>query len=392
MSDYILANTSGSVSTAINEAAIKEQTQDLLINLFPLDVPLQRTLGRIQMNSTFIKQPIDTYGSDKISRVSTVFAARGDSTFAGISAKPEGFTYTTNTPQYPALLKSVAEIQGNQFAVSGTDRAISMYGISDRFALEALKTTQGIVNQFEMSFWWSPGSTEFGNDLNNTGTNAWARQTQGLVHWLCKSGLQRSKIGLGTTSFTDGHGNEFGTNSAALNTGASSWAYDANGAPLDQAMFKDNLMGQWYAITGRQAGAMGFTGARVKNLFSQFALTANGAINERTLSAEARSVIDTIDYYTTDFGTVGLSLSRYLNLSGSNTSVAIAQSAGSVTVPYDEVLLFIDPAYWKIGVLRPVSFYSVGRNRDAEEGQVIGEQAMVCLNPQGGAAIVNCLP
>lgn len=387
MSDYLLSSNTD-VATALNEAAIKEQTQDLLINLFPLDTPLQRLLGRIQMNSTFIRQPIDTYGTDKITRASSVFAAAAS--FAGINAKPEGFTYTTQTPQYPALLKSVAEIQGNQFAVSGTDRAVSMYGITDRFALEALKTTQGIVNQFELSFWHSPGTTEFGADLDTVGTVDIARQTQGLVPWICKSGLQRSKIGLGTASFTDGHGNQFGTNSPALNTGASSWAYDANGLPLDQAMFKDNLMGQWYSITGRQAGAMGFTGARVKNLFSQFALTANGAINERTLSAEARSVIDTIDYYTTDFGTVGLNLSRYLNIVAQSTS--ISQSAGSVTVPWDEILLFIDPSYWKIGVLRPVSFYSVGRTRDAEEGQVIGEQALVCLNPQGGAAIVNCLP
>lgn len=389
MSDYLLSANTAAVPTALNEALIKEQTQDLLINLFPLDTPLQRLLGRIQMGSTFIKQPIDTYGTDKIKRTSAVFDAAA--AFTSTNAKPESFTYTSQTPQYPALLKSVAEIQGNVFGVSGTDRAVEMYGITDRFALEALKTTQGIVNQFEHSFWWSPGTTEFGVDLDSGGGVVPTRQTQGLVWWIAKSGLQRSKVGLGAATLTDGHGNNFGTGGGALNIGASSWCFDANGLPLDQAMFKDQLMGQWYAITGRQAGAMGFCGARVKNLFSQFALTANGAINERTLSAEARSIIDTIDYYTTDFGTVGLNLSRYLNISGQSTS--ISQSAGGpVTVPYDEVLLFIDPSYWKIGVLRPVSFYSLGKTRDAEDGLVVGEQAMVCLNPQGGAGIVNCLP
>jgi len=386
MSDYLLANNAA-VGTAINEATLKEQVQDLLINLFPLDTPLQQVCERINLNSTFMYQPIDTYND--ITRVSSLFDA--SSNFVTTNAKPEGFTYVSGTPQYTAKLKSVAEIQGRAFGVSGTERAVSMYGITDRYVLEALKKTQAVVNGFEMSFHWSPGTTEFGADLNTTGEPLQAaRQTQGLVFWIAKSGLQRSKIGLGQATVSDGHGNNFGTGGGALNSGASSWMYDAAGLPLDQAMFKDNLMAQWYAITGRQANKIGLCGAKIKNLFSQFALTANGAINERTLSAASKEVIDTVDYYTTDFGRVGLNLDRYLNIAGQ--SVTINQTTGSTVVPYDEVLIFMDPAYFKIGVLRPVTLESLGKTRDAEDGQVTGEQAFVCLNPQGGAGITNCLP
>jgi hypothetical protein len=385
MSDFLLADNTA-VGTAINEATLKEQVQDLLINLFPLDTPLQQVCERMNMNSTFMYQPIDTYND--ITRVSSLFDASAN--FVTTNAKPEGFTYVSGTPQYPAKLKSVAEIQGRAFGVSGTDRAVAMWGITDRYVLEALKKTQAVVNGFEMSFHWSPGSSEFGVDLNTGGGLQSARQTQGLVFWIAKSGLQRSKLGLGVATANDGHGNNFGTGGGALNAGASSWMYDAAGLPLDQAMFKDNLMAQWYNITGRQANKIGLCGAKIKNLFSQFALTANGAINERTLSAASKEVIDTVDYYTTDFGRVGLNLDRYLNISGQ--SVSIAQTTGSTTVPYDEVLIFMDPAYFKIGVLRPVTLESIGKTRDAEDGQVTGEQAFVCLNPQGGAGIVNCLP
>jgi hypothetical protein len=385
-------------SAGLQESLVKESVGDLIVNLFPLDTPLQQILEKVPMNNVFTEQPIDTFGSSYIPRagsftLSTLFDNSGTSAdFASILARPEGWTYTQTTAQYPARLKSVAEIQGLQFAVTDSDRAMSQYGMADRFAYEALKTTESVVNNFEMSFWWSKGTPPAGTDLNSTGgtTQQRVRMTQGLVNWIGKSGLQRSKIGLGQATFTDGHSNEFGTNSAALNTGASAWAYDAAGLSLDQAMFKDQLMGQWYSITGRQAGAVGFCGARVKNLFSQFALTANGAINERTLDAAAKRVVDTVDYYETDFGVVSVNLCRYLNLP--SQSISIAQSTGSVTVPGDEVLLFIQPRYFQIGVVRPITLSPLGKTGDFEQGLVRGEMALICRNPQAGSMIVNCLP
>jgi hypothetical protein len=335
---------------------------------------------------------VDTFNT--ITRTSAVFDA--SSALATTHAKPEGFTYSTGTAQYPAKLKSVAEIQGLQFAVSDTDRAMSQYGMTDRFAYEALKTTQSVVNNFEMAFWWSPGRAVGGFDLDSSGTTQLTRQTQGVCHWILRSGLQRSVYGLGKATHTDGHGNNYGTAGGALNTGASSWAYNAGGLTLDQAMFKDNLMAQWYTITGRQAGAVGFTGAKIKNLFSQFALTANGAINERTLDAASKRIVDTVDYYETDFGVVSLNLCRYLNIAGQSVSVPTTNSSDgdgtAVTVPYDEILLFMQPSYFKIGVVRPITMSPLGKTGDFEQGLIRGEQGIICTNPQAGAAIVNCIP
>lgn len=395
MASYTTYNTA-SVTSTIQEALIKEQVGDLITNLFPLDTPLQQILEKVPMNHVFMEQPVDTFSSSLINRAASVFSA--SASFATTSAKPEGFTFSDITPQYPGRLKSVAEIQGSQFAVSDTDRAMSMYGLSDRFAYEALKHTEACVNQTEMSFWWSPGTAAAGADLNSTGGDAQqvARQTQGICHWALRSGLQRSKYGLGKATVTDGHGNNFGTTNAALNTGASTWAYDAGGLTLDQAMFKDNLMGQWYTITGRQAGSMGFCGAKIKNLFSQFALTANGAINERTLDAASKRVVDTVDYYETDFGVVSLNLCRYLNISGESVSIPTTSSSDgdgtAVTVPYDEILLFMQPRYFQIGVVRPVYMSPLGKTGDFERGIVRGEQALICRNPQAATAIVNCIP
>lgn len=375
---------------SIQEAWRREDIDDLVVNLFPLDTPLHQTLESVPV-SHYKQQPIDTFSSTQIPRTSAVFATSG-AAWSSVLARPEGYTYTDEAENYGGkLISCVVEIQGKQFSVSDSDRNEPMYGITDRFAYEALKKAQSVVNNQEHSMWWSVGSAPAGKQMHTGGGVDVARQTQGLVHWICVSGLQRSKIGLGAASLTDGHGNEFGTNGGtSLNQGASTWAYDANGSALDSSMFKDNLMNHWFTITGRQAGAVGFCGARIKSMFSTFALTANGPINERTLSAASRMIIDPVDYYETEFGVVAINLCRYLNISGQ--SVAIAQSSGSVTVPYDEVLAFIKPEFFKIGVKRANHMSILGKVGDFESGLIRGEKGLLCKNPQAGVAIVNCVP
>jgi len=381
----------GLTGGGLNEALVKENVGNLISNLFPLEFKLQQLLAHEPVSSVFVEKPIDTFTSAMINRVSSVFGSSG-ATAATTSAKPEAHTYTAYTEAYPAKLKSVMEIQGLQFAVSDTSRATSMYGIADRFAYEGLKATKAVAAMFEHSLTWSPGTVAAGEDLDSGGGTYYARQTQGLVHWICKSGLQRTKTGLGQASFLDGHDNQFGTNSPALNTGASSYAYDANGATLDRAMFKDMLMSKWYDISNVQDGARGFTCGRIKGLISEFALTANGAINERTTSAEGKRIVDTVDMYETEHGIVRIEILRELSISGQSLAVGYGASTDTVTIPFDEVLLFIKPEFFKIGVYRPISLAALGKTGDFESGLVRGEMGLICTNPQGGAAIVNCLP
>lgn len=397
MGTYTVYNNT-SVNATIQEALVKEDVSDLISNLFPLDTPLQQILEKRPMSSVFMESPVDTFAG--ITRNSTVLAAT--SLAAGTFARPEGATYTATTPAYPGRLKSVAEIQGRMIAVSDTDRTMDQYGFGDRFNYEALKETQTVVNNFEHSFWWSPGSPPQGQDIDSDGgTVVVARQTQGLIPWIGRSGLERSKGAVGTATpgvsatsnatATDGHGNNFGTGNTALNTSALTWAYDANGVALDAAMFKDNLMGKWYQLTGRQAGAVGFASPRVKNLFSQFALSVNGQINTRNIEAASKMVVDTVDWYETDYGVVSLNMCRYLSLA-TTFSIGLTSGVAATTVAADEVLAFIKPQYWKIGVVRGVYFSPLGKTGDLEQGLVRGEQALICLNPQGGCAIFNCIP
>lgn len=386
---------------SLNESLLKEDVSELITNLFPLDTPLQQALGSQAMTSVFTEYPVDTFST--VFRTSAVVggavAGPGLLTSAGLLAKPEGYTYTASTPQYPAKLKAVCEIQGRRFQVSGTDRSVSMYGIGDRYNYEMMKVLKNVVNDFEQAFWWSKGTVPAGLDLDSDGGDVFtARQSQGLMWWILKSGLARSKVGgslpgnCTTGTCTDAAGNDFG-NGKVLGAAAGSWAYDANGVSLDQAMFKERLMGPWWQLTNRGgAGSMGFASPRIKNLFSQFALSVNGQINERTIDAASKRVVDTVDWYETDYGVVSITMSRYLSQTGQTITVDHNDTGpASTTVACDECLVFIHPEFFKIGKLRGVSYSPLSKTGDFEDGLIVGEQGLLCLNPQGGAAIVNCI-
>ena len=401
MGIYTVYPGNGDAAGSLQETLLKEDVSDLITNLFPLDTPLQQALGTQAMTSVFTEYPVDTFSS--IFRTAAVVgnggvADPGALTNLGLLAKPEGYTYTASTPQYPAKLKAVVEIQGRRFQVSGTDRSVSMYGIGDRYNYEMVKVMKNVVNDFEHAFWWSKGTGPAGLDLDSGAEVFTMRQSQGLMWWILKSGLARSKMSGGlpglcsTSACTDGVGNAFGS-SSTLGTAAGSWAYDANGVSLDQAMFKERLMGPWWQLTNRGgAGAMGFASPRIKNLFSQFALSSNGPINERTIDAAAKRVVDTVDWYETDYGVVSITMSRYLSLTGQTITVRHDDTgAGDTTVACDECLVFIHPEYFKIGKLRGVSYSPLAKTGDFDDGQIVGEQGLLCTNPQGGAALVNCI-
>lgn len=391
------------VGTTIQEALVKESVQDLVTNMFPLDARLQTLCGSVPLNNIYTEFPVDTYSN--INRATTAFSASADlnaSTNAPL-ARPEGFTYTTTSPFYAGKLRMVAEIQGLQFDVTGTDRVMPMYGIGDRYAYQAMKTLREVTDNFEYSFMWGPGSPVQGNDLNTTAPGAGVfqsvRQTQGLMLWLLKSGLERSKIGTnganngvagtGDATFVDGNGNIFGTNNTALNRSAMTWAYDAAGLVLDLGLFNDQVMAKWWQLIGNTGTTVAFCSPRMKNLLSLFANNITGNVNNRQIAAESQRLVVPISYFETDYGIVQAELNRHLSL-GLNFS--ITQSTGSTSVASDECMAIFNPEKFKIGTVRPLHYELLAKTGDFTRGLFLGEMGFGTLNPQAGTAVVNAVP
>jgi hypothetical protein len=385
MADTLLYDNEA-VSTATNEVTLAEDVSNIVINLFPKDKPLQMLLGRDNMTQPMKEQPIRR--TSNITRDSTMFAA--DTNFV----KPEFNPAALGATFYHAKLKGIAEIHQEAFGVSGTFQASSFHGVGDPYADHMMETMDKVGNDNELAFWWSPGTTVFGADLSTTETRDVKRQTQGLMHWILKSGLERTKIGL-ATGITDGNGNVFAASGGgALDMKSASYAIDLAGVNLDRSSFRD-LMEKWYGLAGNlQDRCFILCSGGVKGLFTTFANTAQGAINERKIEAASKLIIDSVDAYETDYGMHFVHISRYLTPSPDFTtgrSSTIAQSTGTTTVQWEAVLAAIQPRFYKIGTMRPISYYPLPRDADGDKGQITSELGLLCLNPQGGVAAVNCL-
>lgn len=381
MTDYFLYGTGS--GGALNEPNLAESVEDVVTNLFPLYTPIQSWLGTKQVRSIFHLWPIDTFNN--ITRTAAMFSA---GTVATNLQKPEGYTPTTSTPLYAGQLKGVVELHLESFGVTGTMRAVYMHGFVDKFVDEAEKMTKKVLNDEELSFTWSPGSTEAGTDLESGGGTTLTRQTMGLGQWVTQTGLQRTKIGTGT-SFTDTAGNVFSSSTArAIHPNSLGYCKDLNGLTLDRDSFFD-LMLNWRNIGGRPDGAVGLCSSKVKQAFTTFAMLPQGNINERKVDAAGKIVYDSVDAYVTDFGLHFLNSSFYLDVP-SQTST-ISQSTGTTTVAWDENLWFFMPRYFKIATLRGTAFEMLAHTGDHHRGQIVSERGLMCQNTLASCGVVNAL-
>lgn len=392
---YSLYNT-GASTAAAQAVLLKENVADLISNLFPLDYPLTQTLEQVPLGGSPWKElPVDTFG--QITRTAASVAMSTTTARTDTAVKIEGATPSSLTDEYGHKIRCVSEIHSLKFSATGTAQAAALYGIRDPLAYNAFKATETLMSDFEMRFWHARGTTPSGgyiedfaagtatgNGIGNSGSE-FPRQTQGLVNWIVRSGLERTVSGTGST-FYNAHGEVLKNSTVDFRA----YAYDLNGQNLTRDHLRARLMSPWWAIGGRPDGCLIFCGTKVKQLFTDFANSVNGPINQRNIPASDKAIYDTVDVYVTDVGTHYVNLCRYLDLA--QNSVYNTTSAGSdITAAWDEMLIAIMPDYWKIGTYRGVGMTPLAKTNDSDEAMIVGEMGLMCRNPLAGAALINAV-
>lgn len=378
-----------------NEVLVKEDVSDLVTNLFPYDTPLHQFLERESMSQIFKESPVDD--ETAITRTSTAVGMNAAGVGADSVVKLEASTASPGATQYPSKVRGVAEIHQEAFDVSGTDRATSMYGITDRFTYQAMKLARRMTNDFEFRFWHGKGTrpdgavvTNYATGAVNTtdglgGTGSFPRQTQGLFNWIFRTGLERTTTGVGA-NFFNAHGEQL--KGSGFNY--CSYAFDAAGVNLSSSMLQQKLFGPWWDIGGDPRGCVLFMGTKPKELFSTICLTANGEINSRSIPAASKRIVDVVDVYETQFGIHFVNQVRYLNQP--QVSVFDTTSAGSnVSIAWDESIIAIQPRGWRIGVLRGLGFTPIAKTGDFDRGMFTGEMGILTRSPIYGAGLGNCI-
>lgn len=350
----------------VNEVLIREQLEDWVSIMDPTDAPLHSVLTPHPVQSRFVEYGVDTFGVDYTS------APLGE-------AKQEGAVASDAAEIYPARLRSVMQINWESATVSGTDRASLHAGIDEPYEYRAYKTLTRVVQQAEKAMLFGVGT------LPNPTLNV--RATQGLLTWAAMTGLQRFSADFTavdpTASVTDKTGN-------VIPKAYFSTFFNAQGTNLDRSILTHSILGNAVANGFIADGAVGMASYKVKGLFTEMGLTANGPINERKIDAQDRMFIDVVDAYQTVAGTVYINWNRWFDRSGSTTvaPTAITSVAGSAltgvtstAVPWNESLVFMMPKYIRRGVFRGAYMRPLAANGDRDQFMVITEGGLIVLNP-----------
>ena len=352
-----VTNTGGSAK----EVLIREQLEDWVSIMDPTDAPLHSVLTPHPVQTRVVEYGVDNFGINyEASTITT-------------EARAEGAAASDATETYPTRLRSVMQINWESATVSGTDRASLHAGIDEPYEYRAYKSLTRVVQQAEKAMLFGTGSVANPSTAPGVGGK---RETQGLVSWAAMSGLQRADANV--TSIEDNTGN-------IIPKAYFSTFFNAQGTNLDRSILTHSILGSAVANGFIADGAVGMASYKVKGLFTEMGLTANGPINERKIDAQDRMFIDVVDAYQTVAGTVYINWNRWFDRAYATTITPTTITGGTgatgVSVPWNESLVFMMPKYIRRGVFRGAYMRPLAADGDRDQFMVITEGGLIVLNP-----------
>lgn len=368
------------------DGTIRESLDDFITIVSSVETPLLGLLEHVPLNQKYFEWPADTItrASDPTTVTTSTVAEGADATFASAS--------------YPARFKSIAQINADAIDVTATERASIMAGRSDEFRYRAWKTMLTLATKIELAIHFGVARVDSGGP--NGGTT---RVTHGLFTAAVQSGMDR--VGDGTanqyTSFYSGGMTAVGATdycstvmSTNLTPGSPTTAADAI---LTRTLFNKSFLGGAHANEYKVDGSLILVPPSLRRSISAFCMpsasggtfsngvTGNVPANYRNVDASMRQMFDTIDFVTTDMGTVAIANDRYLN---TTTTYNVPYGLGGGTVRANgnfvlnpsKCMLAFHPSMVKIGVLRGMGFRPLAIVGDSTKGQYVMEWGLKPLS------------
>ncbi len=332
---------------------IREELADIIAIMSPMDTPLHNLLEQVPVGNTTFEWMVD-----EIATPTTV------------NAQLEGATPSAAN-RTRQRLRNVCMIDHLGIDVSDTQRTVEEAGISDEFSYQIVHKSLELLKRMEHNLHWS---------MYQAGSSGTARQTAGLMEWIAGTGQGRDA--------------QSETTIAGISVPveySSSW-YEADDSAFSEADFRDSVIQPAWRNGMQISQAIAMCGGKVKQIISDFSVTygsGSSTVNAMFIEAEKKKKVLTVDVYETDYGPLSVALNRYMDSSSVTATIAAANlgsSAGGATVlTGNEVLVLIEPEFWQIGTLRALQYAPLAKTGDSEEGYVVAEEGLRCLNPIAGA-------
>lgn len=312
---------------AAGTGANREDLLDLITNVDPWDTPWVT-----QAPKTRAMHVVHEWLADTLAATSTATGTGGS-----IAVEGDDWAYYTNTTR-PVRVTNNTMIFRKDISVSETQRAVNPAGFKDAYAYEIAKATKELARNLEV--WIFHGSST----ASVTGSSAAARYMIGLAGFVNATAT--------STNYP------YVINATALNA--------ATASAISSTQFNDALQN---AYTNGGNPEQVYVSPAIKRQLSAFTVSQQN----RNIAAIDQKLVNSIDFYVSDFGVVQIVLDRWVpQATNTGTTTAASDVSG--------VLFFLERSKNRLAWLRPMQHTLVGKRGDSVAGTILGEVTLECLN------------
>jgi hypothetical protein len=304
------AATSSTYTSNVS-SSLKQSILDTIINIAPTDCVFYNTIGKGKA-----KAKLEEWEED------TLQAAATNSQIEGLDADSSAITYPTRSSNYTQISYKV-------FKLSDTFERVDKVGRSSEIAYQTGRHMAMLKRDMEY-------------DMLNTAASA-----QG-------NGTGTARASMGAKGFVTTNLYSFSNSQASTNL-------------LTEDIFNDNAILAW--AQGGEPSVV-ITSMVQKRKISSF--NGNNKLTV-TESGDSRKIINTVDVYEGEAGTVTIKPSRFL-------------AADST---YYDWLFFIDPKMWDVLFLKPITTEKLARSGPSTKVMIDCEYTLRCKSQKANAAISN---
>lgn len=310
--------------TTYATTGIREDLEDIISQISPLETPFQTRCGRAKATQTKHE-----WQTDALAAAAKNAAIQGDDA-----------AFTTATPT--TRLNNYAQILTKTAIVSGTNESVDSAGRGSEMAYQMSQRSKELKRDLEYALVRNQSST--------AGAYGATMQMAGLESWL----TTYTSLGTGNTQTTPG----FTSSQVSAPTDSSTFG------TLTESALKSVIATVW---TNGGDPKMLMVGPRTKQKISTG--FTGIATRYRTVPQGQADIISGVDLYVSDFGEHQIVPNRFQR----------DLSPG--------IVFCLDMEYWKIAWLRPWTSWDIAKTGDAMKKQILGECTLVSRNADASGKV-----
>ena len=311
---------------------VREDLMDAIFLVSREETPFLSTIGKQKANSNYVEWMTDSLASP------------------AANAWVDGFTFSADTPTATLRMGNYCQISAKQLRVTRRADIVDKAGRKSEMA--RLVTKKGVELKRDIEY------TLLSNTAAAVGTATAAPTTAGYPAWIRTND---SRSALGSPADPTLSSSTYGYPNAA--------ATDGTDRALSEAYITDVIRSCW--TNGGKPNIL-MMGPQTKTQFSKYMFTSNARIatpyqDHGANKKSGLSVVGAVDVYVSDFGAFDI-VPNYCQ-------------------PREDDLFVIDPEYWAVAWLTPITMQEIGKSGDAVDKMLVADYALVCKN-QAASGIV----